>query len=61
MRTAIVTSETSSNHDTGLGHPENADRVDAIINNLKKIKSYFGKNQLSSIVILLILHIHQNM
>ena len=51
MRTAIVTSETSSNHNTGLGHPENADRVDAVIKNLKKIKNYFGKNQLISIKI----------
>jgi len=43
VRTAIVTSETSSNHDTGLGHPENADRVDAIINNLKKNKKLLWK------------------
>jgi len=38
VKTAIVISETSSKHITGLGHPENGDRVDAIINNLKKNK-----------------------
>ena len=43
MKTAIVISETSSNHNTGLGHPENADRVDAIINNLKKNKILLWK------------------
>ncbi len=43
MKTAIVTSETSSNHNTGLGHPENAERVDAVINNLKKNKKLLWK------------------
>ena len=43
MKTAIVISETSSNHNTGLGHPENADRVDAVINNLKKNKILLWK------------------
>ena len=43
MKTAIVVSETSSNHKTGLGHPENADRVDAVINNLKKNKKLIWK------------------
>ena len=43
MKTAIVISETSSNHNTGLGHPENAYRVDAVINNLKKNKILLWK------------------
>tara|TARA_B100000029_G_scaffold25148_2_gene24778 strand:- start:1276 stop:2202 length:927 start_codon:yes stop_codon:yes gene_type:complete len=43
VKTAIVISETSSNHNTGLGHPENADRVDAVINNLKKNKILLWK------------------
>ena len=43
MKTAIVTSKTSSNHNTGLGHPENAERVDAVINNLKKNKKLLWK------------------
>ncbi len=43
MKTAIVISETSSSHNTGLGHPENADRVDAVIKNLKKNKTLLWK------------------
>tara|TARA_Y100001970_G_scaffold153514_1_gene187921 strand:+ start:513 stop:1439 length:927 start_codon:yes stop_codon:yes gene_type:complete len=43
VKTAIVTSKTSSNHNTGLGHPENAERVDAVINNLKKNKKLLWK------------------
>ena len=43
MNTAIVISETSSSHNTGLGHPENADRVDAVIKNLKKNKKLLWK------------------
>ena len=43
MKTAIVISETSSNHHTGLGHPENADRVEAVINSLKKNKKLLWK------------------
>ena len=43
MKTAIVISETSSNHNTGLGHPENADRVDTVIKNLKKNKKLLWK------------------
>ena len=39
MKTGIVTTDTSSNHDTGQGHPERADRVSVIVENLKKIKS----------------------
>ena len=36
MKTAIFTSETSLNHKTGRGHPENPERVKAVIENLKK-------------------------
>ena len=46
MKTAIVISETSSNHNTGLGHPENSDRVNAIINNLKKNKKLIWKKSI---------------
>ncbi len=38
MNTAIITSDTSINHQTGLGHPENPDRVTTVIKNLKKNK-----------------------
>ena len=38
MRTAIITSESSIEHLTGNGHPECPDRVNAVINNLKKNK-----------------------
>jgi len=38
MKTAIITSDTFLNHSTGLGHPERADRVSVIVDNLKKFK-----------------------
>ena len=43
MSTAIITSDTSTNHKTGLGHPEQPDRVTAIIKNLKKNKKLIWK------------------
>ena len=39
MSTAIITSDTSLNHDTGTGHPEQANRITAIIETLKKNKN----------------------
>ena len=39
MKTGIITTDTYSNHNTGLGHPENAERVSVVIENLKKIKN----------------------
>ncbi len=38
MKTAIITTDTFLNHRTGLGHPERADRVSVIVDNLKKFK-----------------------
>ena len=46
MKTAIITSDTSLSHDTGLGHPEKPDRVAAIIKNLKKNKKLIWKKPL---------------
>ena len=37
MKTGLVTSNTYQNHNTGKGHPENIDRVTAVIDNFKKI------------------------
>ena len=37
MKTAIITSTTYQNHDTGPGHPEQADRVKVINEELKKL------------------------
>ena len=39
MKTGIVTTDTYLNHDTGQGHPERADRVSVIVENLKKFKN----------------------
>ena len=39
MKTCLITSETYKNHDTGNGHPEQIDRVTAIIDNFKKINN----------------------
>ena len=38
MKTGIITTDTFSNHNTGMGHPERADRVSIIIENLKKFE-----------------------
>ena len=44
MKTAIITSETSLNHDTGSGHPESISRVTSIIKKLKRNKKLIWKN-----------------
>ncbi len=44
MKTAIVTSKSSLNHNTGSGHPESTDRVISIIKTLKKNKKLIWKN-----------------
>ena len=41
MKTGIITTDSYLNHETGQGHPERADRVSVIIDNLKKIKKNF--------------------
>jgi len=41
VKTAIITTNTYLNHNTGQGHPENADRVSVIIENLKKKEKNF--------------------
>ena len=38
MKTAIITTDSFLKHDTGLGHPERADRVSVIVKNLKKFE-----------------------
>ena len=43
MKTAIVTSDTALNHNTGTGHPEKPDRVSVVIKNLKKNKQLIWK------------------
>ena len=37
MKTALITSDTYKNHNTGDGHPEKIDRVTAIIDNFKRL------------------------
>ena len=37
MKTALITSDTYQNHNTGEGHPEKIDRVTAVIENFKKL------------------------
>ena len=46
MKTGIITTETYLNHDTGQGHPERADRVSVVIENLKKNKKLIWKKPL---------------
>ena len=38
MKTGIIYSEKSLNHDTGDSHPENKFRIQSILERLKKIK-----------------------
>ena len=44
IKTAIITSDTSIDHDTGPGHPEKPDRVAAVLNGLKKNENLIWKN-----------------
>ena len=39
MKTAIITSKSSLNHNTGSGHPESISRVTSIVETLKKNKN----------------------
>ncbi len=56
MKTVVLTSDTSVDHHTGIGHPERPDRVSCVIQNLRKISkekldwnksSSFDKNLLN--------------
>ena len=44
IKTAIITSDTSIDHDTGPGHPEKPDRVAAVLDGLKKNENLMWKN-----------------
>ena len=44
MKTAIVTSKSSLDHNTGSGHPESISRVTSIIDKLRKNKKLIWKN-----------------
>ena len=39
MKTGLITSDTSQNHDTGPGHPEQIARVAVIVDNFKKLNN----------------------
>ena len=41
MKTGLITSDTSQNHDTGPGHPEQIARVSVIIDNFKKLDNKY--------------------
>ena len=43
MKTGIITTDSYLNHETGKGHPERADRVTVVNENLKKIKNLIWK------------------
>ena len=43
MKTGLITSDTSQNHDTGPGHPEQIARVSVIEDNFKKLNKIFKK------------------
>ena len=47
MKTAIITSKSSLNHNTGSGHPESISRVTSILETLKKNKKLNWKNPTS--------------
>jgi len=46
VKTGIITTDTYLNHDTGQGHPERADRVSVVVENLKKNKKLIWKKPL---------------
>ena len=39
MKTGLITSDNSQNHDTGPGHPEQIARVSVIVDNFKKLNN----------------------
>ena len=39
MKTGLITSDTSQNHDTGPGHPEQIARVSVVVDNFKKLNN----------------------
>ena len=39
MKTGLITSDTSKNHDTGPGHPEQIARISVIVENFKKLNN----------------------
>tara|TARA_Y100001970_G_C13997424_1_gene731530 strand:+ start:21 stop:950 length:930 start_codon:yes stop_codon:yes gene_type:complete len=43
VKTGIITTDSYLNHETGQGHPERADRVSVVIENLKKKKDLIWK------------------
>jgi len=43
VKTGIITTDTYLNHDTGQGHPERADRVSVVVENLRKNKKLIWK------------------
>ena len=45
MKTAIITSDSSINHLTGNGHPEQPDRVTYVINRLKQNENLIKESQ----------------
>ena len=47
MKTGIITTDSYKSHNTGQGHPERADRVSIIIENLKKNKKLYWKKPLT--------------
>ena len=47
MKTAIITSKSSLNHNTGSGHPESISRITSILETLKKNKKLIWKNPAS--------------
>ena len=46
MKTGIITTDSYLNHNTGQGHPERADRVSIVFENLKKNKKLIWKKPL---------------
>ena len=48
MKTGLITSDTSQNHDTGPGHPEQIARVSVIVENFKKLNNKHSSNTLIS-------------
>jgi len=46
VKTGIITTDSYLNHETGQGHPERADRVSVVIENLKKNKKLIWKKPL---------------
>ena len=53
MKTGLIISDTSENHDTGPGHPEQIARISVIVENFKKLNIFNHFNLIMFLIYIL--------